>query len=105
MHAKAIAHVVAWKLNGATAAERLAQASRIVQAFERTREAVPGLLSMEIGPNVVEAPDAWDLALYMVFASRADLEAYQAHPGHLAIKRLVAPMRLARAQADFEIAV
>ena len=48
-------------------------------------------------------PDAWDLALSMVFASRADLEAYNAHPAHRQIKTLMGPMRLARCQVDFEM--
>ena len=99
----AIAHIVMWRLNGPTGAERERQAQQIVQAFEASRNGIPGLLRMAAGANFVEAPDAWDLALYMEFASRADLDAYQAHPSHLAIKQLVGPMRAARGQCDFEL--
>ena len=60
---------------------------------------------MEIGHNVVDATDAWDLARYTVFASRADLEAYQTHPSNLAINALEATMRAARTQVDFELPV
>lgn len=73
----------------------------MVQAFEALRTQIPGLLRMEVGANVIEAPDAWDVALYMVFASRDALDAYQTHPGHLKIKTLVGPMRSDRVQADF----
>ncbi len=100
---KAIAHIVTWRLNGATVDERADQAQRIVEAFQKTSSAIPGLLRMEVGANVIDAADAWDLALNMVFSSRADLQAYQSHPAHLAIKALVGPMRLARAQVDFEL--
>lgn len=99
----AIAHVVTWRLNGMDPTARRQQAARMVQAFEATRPDVDGLLQMHIGANAIEAPDAWDVALYMVFASRAHLDAYQMHPSHLAIKKLVGPMRAARAQVDFEI--
>lgn len=98
-----IAHIVTWRLNGASAKEREQQARLMVQAFEAARAEVPGLLSMQIGANVIDAPDAWDVALYMTFASRAHLAAYQAHPSHLAIKQLVGPMRTARCQVDFEL--
>ena len=100
----AINHLVMWKLNGATPAERRAQAARMVQAFETARSQMPGLLRLEVGGNLIEATDAWDLALSTVFAARADLEAYNVHPAHLQIKALMGPMRLARCQVDFEIA-
>ncbi len=99
----AIAHIVTWRLNGQTAADRERQAEQLVRAFEVRRHEVPGLVRMEVGLNIVAAPDAWDVALYMEFASRADLDAYQQHPAHLEIKQLVGPMRAARGQADFEL--
>lgn len=99
----AIVHIVAWRLNGASVQERGEQAGRIVEAFEAARPYMSGLLRMEVGPNVIGGQDAWDLALYTVFATRADLDAYQTHPSHLAIKTLVATMRAARAQVDFEL--
>jgi hypothetical protein len=101
--APGIAHIVTWRLNGATAEARKQQAQLMVQAFEAARPEVPGLLQMHVGSNVIDAPDAWDVALYMAFASRTHLEAYQAHPSHLAIKQLVGPMRFARCQVDFEL--
>ena len=99
----AIVHLVMWRLNGATVAERQAQARAMVRAFEALRGQVPGLLRMDVGANVLEADDAWDLALSMVFASRSALDAYNAHPAHQAIKALMRPMRQTRAQVDFEI--
>jgi len=99
----AMAHMVMWKLNGATAQARQAQAHALVQAFEAARGKVPGLLRMEVGANLIEATDACDLALCMVFESRQALEAYNVHPEHLKIKEMMGPLRLARSQADFEI--
>jgi hypothetical protein len=97
-----IVHVVSWRLNGKTPLERGHQADTIVAAVEATRGRIPGLVSLEAGRNVVEAPDAWDVGAVMVFESRAALEAYQSHPEHLALKAIVAPLRSARSQLDFE---
>lgn len=98
-----IVHIVSWRLNGTVRAERERQASQILIAFEAARPHVAGLLRLEAGPNVIDAADAWDLAVVMVFDSRASLDAYQSHPSHLAIKALVGPMRSARSQIDFEL--
>lgn len=99
----AMAHIVMWKLNGATTQERQAQAQALVQAFEATRSKLSGLLRMDVGANLIEAADACDLAVCMVFESRQALAAYNAHPEHLKIKKLIGSLRLARHQVDFEI--
>lgn len=97
-----VVHIVAWRLNGSSEAERREQARSVVGAVEATRGRIPGLLSLEAGINVVDAPDAWDVGAVMVFRSRADLDAYQSHPDHLALKATIGPLRSARSQLDFE---
>lgn len=98
-----IVHVVMWRLNGDTAELRTNQSVQILDAFQSVEHDVPGMIRMEIGSNIIEADDGWNLALVSVFRTRADLLAYQTHPAHLAVKRLVAPLRLERAQVDFEL--
>lgn len=97
-----IVHVVSWRLIGETPLERRQQADIIVAAVEATRGRIPGLVSLDVGRNVVEATDAWDVGAVMVFRSRTDLDAYQTHPEHLALRAVVAPLRSARSQLDFE---
>lgn len=97
----AIVHIVAWRLNGTGESERRAQARAVVDAVEATRGRIPGLLSLETGINIVQAADAWDVGAVMVFASRADLDAYQTHPVHLELKAVIGPLRSARSQLDF----
>lgn len=99
-----IAHMVMWKLDGATAQVRRAQAQDLVSMFAALRGKVPGLLRLEVGVNLIDAVDACDMALYMVFESRRALDAYNLHPEHLKIKAVMAPQRVARRQADFELA-
>lgn len=91
-----IVHVVSWRLNGKSAMERRQQADTIVAAVELTRGQVPGLASLDVGRNVIDAGDAWDVGAVMVFQSRAALDAYQTHPAHLALKAVVAPLRSAQ---------
>lgn len=98
-----IAHIVTWRLNGATARERSAQAHQVVQAFNAVRAEIDGLLRMEVGANVIDSPQAWDVALYMVFTSHAHLQDYQTHPSHQRIKALMASMKADRGQADFAV--
>lgn len=97
-----IVHIVGWRLNGATPLDRRAQARAIVVAVEATRGRIPGLVALDVGRNLIDAADAWDVGAVMVFRSRADLDAYQTHPEHLALKAVVAPLRSARCQLDFE---
>jgi len=98
-----IVHIVMWRLNGASADTKNRQAADIVEAFEQTRASIPGLLRMEVGRNIHNGADDWDIALYMAFESRHHLECYQSNPAHLAIKKLVGPMRLSRGQVDFQL--
>lgn len=96
----AIVHVVGWRLNGRTGADRAQQARSVVAAVEATRCQVEGLRSVDVGVNVVEGPEAWDVGAVMVFDSLAALQAYQRHPAHLALKAIVAPLRASRGQFD-----
>lgn len=97
-----IVHVVAWRLNGPSLLARRRQADIIVAAVEATRQQIAGLVSVDVGRNLIEAADAWDVGAVMVFRSRADLDRYQSHPAHQALKAIVAPPRSARSQLDFE---
>lgn len=100
----ATAHMVMWKLDGATAQARCARAQNLVPAFAALRGKVPGLLRLEVGANQIDAADAFDMALYMVFESRRELEAYKTHPDHLRIKAVMASQRVARSEAEFDLA-
>lgn len=100
---KPIAHIVAWRLNGQDQAEKISQAIMIKRAFEGLKHKVPGLRTLEVGHNIVDNHDAWDVSAYMVFDSIDFLFEYQSHPAHLDIKKLVGPMRLERCQVDFEL--
>jgi hypothetical protein len=95
-----IVHVVSWRVAGASDGERRRHAQAVADAVESTRGRIPGLRSLDVGVNLIPSADAWDVGAVMVFDSRADLDAYQDHPAHLALKAAVGPLRIARAQFD-----
>jgi Stress responsive A/B Barrel Domain len=98
-----ILHLVMWQLKGDSPLEREAQAKIFSAAFAKLLGEVPGLSSLDVGPNCIAAEGAWDMGVSMIFESRAALEAYATHPAHLEIKTLMGPARKSRAQVDVEL--
>ena len=94
-------HIVMWKIKGEGAAKQ-ENIQKVKAALESCRDAVPGMLTYEIGIDIGIANDPWDLVIYSEFTDRAAQEAYQQHPKHLAIKPVVAALRESRAAVDYE---
>lgn len=100
---KVVKHIVMWTLKeGPDGAGRAESALQVKEWLDACRDAVPGILRFEA---VVAQPDmeaTCDVMLYSEFASRAALEAYNAHPLHLLLKTRVAPLRESRHSFDYE---
>lgn len=92
-----------WKVKGDDASTRNANLQLISMAFDAIDNNIPGLIRMEYGVNIINVPDAWDLALHMVFESRQALDDYLASPEHINIKKIVEPIKLAKSQVDFSV--
>lgn len=97
-----IKHIVFWRMNGESPAERHAQAVDIKQALEGLNGRIPGLLRIEVGIDVSGAADAADVVLYSEFTDRAALEAYHDHPEHLKAAPVVRAARCERRVVDYE---
>lgn len=98
-----IRHVVMWKMNGADATERAAQAAEVARRVNNLWGAVPQLRAISSGAEAAYPGDNWDVALVADFDSVADLEAYQVHPVHQELVVYVKSVAAARAAVDFEI--
>lgn len=96
-----IKHIVMWNMSGETAAERDAAAQIVKEKFEGLRDAVPGLIELEIGIDESQVGYACDVVLYSVFRSREALAAYASHPLHLKVREELGNMRIARYQVDY----
>ena len=71
-----VKHIVMWNVHGATADERARNAQKLKDAFEGLRNAIPGLLKLEIGVDQSRVDYACDVVLYSEFDSAASLAAY-----------------------------
>ena len=76
-----LTHIVIWKYRAdASAAERERHAA-MLRALPRV---VSGILSFNVGFDVLRLPRSYDLGLVATFRDRAGLEAYTVHPDHVA---------------------
>ncbi|MHB1016498.1 MAG: Dabb family protein [Coriobacteriia bacterium] len=99
-----IKHIVTWRFKdealGATKAENMARAKA---ALESLRESVPSVRHLEVGLDVGVAHDPWDIVIYSEFDDREGLHAYQVHPEHVEVAKLIGEMRESRAGIDYEV--
>jgi hypothetical protein len=56
-----------------------------------------------VGINHNDTANAADIALYTEFATEADLQAYQAHPEHLALVPFIGSITDERRVVDYEL--
>ncbi|MCU0610396.1 MAG: Dabb family protein [Candidatus Eisenbacteria bacterium] len=99
-----IRHIVMWTLKESADGKPKAQnAVRMRDALEGMRPRIPEILRLEVGLNAVQGPEAFDVVLVADFATRDDLERYQAHPAHEQVKVFVRTVRETRAVVDYEV--
>lgn len=94
-----IRHVVLWRLKSNDDA-----AFRTIRdALEAQVGAIPGLLKVEVGRNVVSGRRAVDFALICDFRTREDLIAYHRHPAHMKTRSIVDPLIEDHWIVDYEV--
>ena len=98
-----IKHIVFWKFKEIDTATKQAYANKVKQRLEALSGRIPELLSIEVGINHNDTPNAADIALYSEFATEADLQAYQEHPEHLALVPFIGSITDERRVVDYEL--
>lgn len=99
-----IKHIVMWTLKDeAEGVGKAANALRMKELLEALGGLIPVIREIEVGVGVFAASPACDVVLYSVFASRADLDAYQAHPEHQKVVSFVKQVAASRSVVDYEI--
>ena len=97
---KMLKHILFWQfsdaVNDGNRQEVLEKLSASVKNLEGK---IDGLLSCEIGENVVGAD--CDFVFYATFASLEALQHFQNHPLHVAHKQMAAPFVKNRLAADY----
>ncbi|WP_157155088.1 MULTISPECIES: Dabb family protein [unclassified Diaminobutyricimonas] len=97
-----IRHVVTWKLNGADASTRAAQATEIADALNALDGVVPQIRAIKVGADVLGNGN-WEVALVADFDSLDDLGGYQEHPAHQALLPMIRGHVAERSCVDFEV--
>jgi hypothetical protein len=85
-----------WKPQ-ATDADK-ARARKEILAF---RDVIPGLVAVNVGPNLSPRGQGYEFAGLMTFISRESADAYSVHPAHQALLQWLAPL-IEAVELDFE---
>jgi hypothetical protein len=93
-----VTHIVMWKLKDRS----LENARRVQALLAGMRGKIPGMLELEAGVDYAHSERSCDVALITRHESREALDAYQVHPVHEQVKKLVLEAREASVAVDFE---
>ncbi|RSZ63451.1 Dabb family protein [Corynebacterium hylobatis] len=74
-----------------------------LEGLEAMRGQIPGMLSLTHGHDVLHTGKSWDHVLIVDFESLEDLDTYNTHPLHEAIKPYSLPNVEELAYVDFEL--
>jgi quinol monooxygenase YgiN len=94
-------HVVIWKIKDP--AHKAQHAATVKRELESLRGRIPGLVAIESGLDIGYDAGAHDVVLYSEFADRAALDAYQQHPLHVDVKKVIGPLLTERHALDWEV--
>ena len=96
-----IRHVVMWKFKDEAENRNKSENLRLArEALLLLPSKIPGIVSWEVGENVVEAPESYDLVLIALFDRLESLRIYQTHPAHLNVVEFLRKVRLFRTVVD-----
>ncbi|MFS0866532.1 Dabb family protein [Microbacterium sp. 179-B 1A2 NHS] len=98
-----IRHVVAFRLNGATAEDRAAHAAEAARRLNALLGVVPSLRSMSAGAETLYPGRNWDLVLVADVDDEAALDAYQVHPAHVEVSGFIRSVMAERVAVDFQV--
>lgn len=99
-----IKHIVFWKFaDSADGHSKEENISRVTEGLLALRSSIPEIVEIEVGHDFNRSPAAFEMALYTVFKSQEDLQAYQVHPQHEKMKALIGAVTSDRAVVDYEI--
>lgn len=100
---KMIKHVVLWKLKeNALDSSRAKNAAELKRRLEELGSTIPEIEHLEVGLNERDADAACDVALFSVFQTQQDFEAYRNHPAHRAVLEFLSAVVSERYVVDYE---
>jgi hypothetical protein len=97
-----ITHIVVLTFAAEDPEQRVADAAEYQRRLVALRGQVPGLLSLDVGTDLGVIDGHYELGLVTTHPTYADLEAYQVHPLHAAVREFGKSVVQTRAIVDFE---
>lgn len=70
--------------------------------LEGLKDQIDGIIKLEVGINVLESNQSYDIVLNSAFASQEALDAYQVHPEHLTVSNAITDLREKRILVDYK---
>lgn len=99
-----IKHIVMWKIkDNGNGKSKLENAKMIKEAIEVLKEDIKEIINIEVGINVIEGNEAYDIVLDSQFASIEDLKTYQKHPVHVEVVKSLADLLGSKVVVDYEM--
>jgi Stress responsive A/B Barrel Domain len=99
-----IKHIIMWKLHEeAEGFSKVGNALRIKKELEGLQGKISEIFKLEVGLNISKSEIAYDVVLYSEFNSKEDLQIYQDHPAHIALKKFIYNLRSERHVVDYEV--
>ena len=77
-----LTHIVCWKYKGETTAEEREEHIARLRALPGM---IPGIVSFNVGSDVLHLERSFDTGLVAVYSDRAALDVYTDHPAHLEV--------------------
>lgn len=98
-----IKHIVMWRLKKEAHGNTKEENARLIkEKLEVLKGRIDGMLALEVGFDFSASEESGDVILYSEFVSKEALDAYQAHPEHLAVKPFIKEVRYERRVVDYE---
>lgn len=98
-----IKHVVMWKLAEEAGGKTKRQnAEDMKDRLEALNDRIEGMNWLEVGLDLSNGENSYDVALYSEFDTLEALNAYQVHPAHKEIAEFIAQIALDRKIVDYK---
>lgn len=95
-------HIVMWKLKEfAEGKSKMENAKEIKAGLEKLKGKINEIEIIEVGININESVQSYDVVLYSEFKDEDALEKYQKHPEHVKVGEFISKVREDRVVADY----
>ncbi|KJR46258.1 Dabb [Desulfosporosinus sp. I2] len=99
-----IKHIVMWKLKEFAEGKSKSENAKILKmSLEGLLNSIAQIRHIEVGININQSENSYDVVLYSEFDNIGDLVLYQNHPDHLKVSEFVSKVRDERVVTDYEV--